>query len=291
MLVLFGFCGTAWAKDFRVVVLPAQDWTARSPFVPPGRSVQNESQDIRKVRARVVDELGRAIGVVIVKPHMSNTQPSTEELLLRGFLQLGIEFYRNLQSDKAKETLKRGLKLALSFNVWAWKPALLSRFYFYLGLCSIDLKQPMEAYGYFRKVFMLNPAMKVQKGYYPEPVEKAIAVAFKDVVTSMEHPVDSPAGFSLSAFMKKERANAVVMVYARIKDGQRMFGIAIIDPDIKDGRFQRDFPATEGVSDSVSAMVEAYLACAHLPWKRPPTKKWSNRIFMDTTGVYQFYAK
>ncbi len=212
---------------------------------------------------------------------------------MRGFLQLGVDLYRHIHLSQSISSLNKGLDVVNRLHVWSWMPHLAARVYFYLGLCNVDLGQPENAQMYFRRAFMLNPAMKIQKGYYPNRTERAIRAAFTDFRASLHVP-DLPPQFDPGKVMRQEKADAAVFVYAyKSGTGHTVLGVRIIDPGLKQGHFDREFdsPADTDIDTGIRALADAFLSCARLPWKRMHKSGKPYKLIMDTTALYTFYAK
>lgn len=281
------------AREFKILLLPQRDWRASSPFVSPGKKKRSGNKALARIQAGLVSALQDSDQVRVIRSRYSinSDKPSTEELLLRGFLQLGTELYRHIKLSQAKVILQKGLKVIKKLHAWSWMPGLAAQFYFYLGLCNIDLGHPEDAQMFFRRVFILDPTMKIQTGYYPRHTERAFDAAFLDYRASLRIP-DFSAQYSPLDVLHREKAEAAVFVYAYKRAGHDVFGIRVIDPTLKDGHFDREFDSEKAVEKfGVQAFANAFLACARLPWKQHHKKKRPRRIFMDTTALYMFYAK
>jgi len=283
---------SASARNFRVLMLPQRDWRNSTPFVAPGND-RNTDKSLHRIQADLSRALSSAYQVKVINSRYlaGSDKPSNEELLLRGFLQLSMELYRHIKLEQSVVTLKKGLDVVKKLHVWSWMPHLAAQFYFYLGLCNIDMGKAEDAQRYFRRVFMLNPGLRIQQGYYPNKTEKVIMAAFLDYRSSLRIP-SFTAEYNPDVVQKGEKANASAFVYAYKQDGHNVFGVRIIDANLKDGHFDREFGDEKAIEQTgIQAFVNAFVSCALLPWKRTHKKKKPDRIYMDTTALYMFYAK
>lgn len=283
----------ASARKFRILLLPQRDWRSISPFVAPTQKTKSVDKVLIRIQTGLVSALQASGQVQVVNAGyaINPDKPSNKELLLRGFLQLGMELYRHINLKQAMVILQKGLKVAKKLQAWYWKPDLIAQFYFYLGLCNVDLGHAEYAQRYFRRAFMLHPSIKIQKGYYTKQTERVLAAAFSDYRASLRIP-NFPAQYSPPSALHHEKADAAVFVYAYKRAGHDVFGIRIIDPSLKDGHFDREFDSEDALKKTgVAAFATAFLSCADLPWKRKQHQNKVKRIFMDTTAVYMFYAK
>lgn len=98
--------------------------------------------------------------------------------LARGWIEIGLEHYRRLESGDAIEALEKALRLYRSIHYEYVQPQEVAEVLQYLALSHLeqrrDLIEPLE---YLQDMIVLDPSRVFREGYYPEDVVRSFRSA------------------------------------------------------------------------------------------------------------------
>jgi len=290
------------AREFpkrRVVVLPGRDfrldpdalfWTGDGP--PSEDRVEVDLSDA----AAAVLAYEAELEVLRPAEAMPEAGGGDDPGIVRGFLRLGVELYRNIRSGDAIKVLEDGVESARSVFLDATDPGLLSDLYLYLGLCYLEEGDAALAHIAFKNMFFITPRRVFEKGYFPGQAETAIRAAAVDFTRTF--PRDQPFGTVKRASRFVRMADASELVYVFLtdrKDGPAV-EVRVVGPvergSVFGVEYQTEFPLSDSgkAREMVSRAMSAWIACVTLP-SRVETAKEHPQFYMDTSGAYSIFLR
>ena len=107
---------------------------------------------------------------------------------------LGNEMYRDLRQKEAEEHLRRAVELLEGIYYDVAEPEALSQVLMLLGVTMVEQGAAAPSHLAFKLALFVLPSTKLQRGYYPKPVEDAVLLACEDLRESAdkEVPLGSP---------------------------------------------------------------------------------------------------
>lgn len=234
------------------------------------------------------------IEIGVVAPPVSRDEPDgNQEFVIRGMLHLGIERYRDIRLDEAVQVLQAAIGLATGSFTDVQNPALVADLYLYLGLCLMETGRPEMAHVALKNMFLLSPGRRFRAGWFPEREEKALRAAALDFIESppRENPLDTME--RMAAYLDSRQAEGLIYMYMwPDASGATVLETRVFEKSAGAGdriEVTRDTRAWNG-SDSASAAISAWLACADLP-SRVDTARRLPRLFLDTSFSYGMFAQ
>ncbi|MEZ4265179.1 MAG: hypothetical protein R3F39_02285 [Myxococcota bacterium] len=197
LLLLTAVAPSARAAD----ALPESGWKPLRIGVLPVRSYVRGAEDLFEERPgprqlrETAGQWQRHIERTLSRLDLVRLRPSTDALkraldrsshreataLARERYILGVERYRALATDEAIEQLERAARLYLDAQGDVTEARELADVQMYLGLAQLERGGSHAAHMAFRQMWLLDPGRVVDRGYYPEAVERALAGALVDL--------------------------------------------------------------------------------------------------------------
>lgn len=293
---------TARAAD----TLPESGWKPLRIGVLPVRSYVRGAEDLfdeRPAPRQLREEAGhwqRQLERVLGGLDLVRLRPSTDALkrtldrsshreaiaLARERYVLGVERYRALATDEAIAQLERAAKLYVDAQGDITEARELADVQMVLGLAHLERGNAHAAYMAFRQMWLLDPGRIIDRGYYPESVERALASALVDLA---QLPDKVRLRFPATTLVPLARqAQVDIWVTALIEQGPDpssdvpVLALALFDSSTRSVVMDVRIPLGDSATarDLVDRELTAWHACALESQDRPlarrvQTPRWS----------------
>ena len=284
----------------RVVVLPARDFRIdpEALFYTGDVAPKDDGTTAALVDAAVASLTREPELVVLGEGELVHKDSpfGEKDIVVRGFLHLGEELYRNLRQKDALDALDKGIEAATSDYLDVLVPGLVSDLYLYQGLSELEQGSPALAHVAFKNLFFVTPSRKFKKGYFPVETESALRAAAVDFMKT--YPLDMPQGTVQRAAASRKAGNALAVVYvflSKSATGDRL-DVRVMEPKSDKGAPGASQASTfswQGLAaarEQIDRALAAWLACAALP-SHEPEPDHRPRFMMDTTGAYSLFLR
>lgn len=225
-------------------------------------------------------------------------RPNGSAGVAEGFLNLGIDLYRNLRVEEAIRALQKAVEAGRAEFLDILNPHKMFAIFLYLGLCYLEQNSPALAHVAFRNMFLVAPQEAFSRpefrhGYFPKEVEEAIRAAAEDLVRSP--PPELFLGTQERAADLLRVASAKALVEVTLTGGGQTPEVlfvrvheASLDGTIRTILARSHELNAEGFAEYISRDISVWLACTDLPSRSPAPKRFPF-FFMDTTGAYLIF--
>lgn len=256
-------------KVKRVAILHLRNFAGQ-----PGVLFKPDQEDPLEARAnQLLRELGERLGaeglVVIyqgdeLRKRVAGGKEYEEQVDLgRERLALGREHFLALRQKKAVHSLSRAVEVMERVHHQVVAPAETAEALELWGVALVESGLLGRAHVAFRRMFHTHPGRRFTAGYHPEPVEKALEAAYRDLTTSVERATPFVLAETTSVFMSRHKIHALIHpVLVRRGDEVHLELYAYEAPH---GYMQwRDdalLDGTEADAERVDRMASRWLAC------------------------------
>ncbi len=291
-IIILLFSLEVMAKPYKIIVLSPKVWSDKEIFVQKVKP-DKDIKTLLVLQKMIYKRLNQVYGVRASSLFngIERTSPDKKELLIRGFLELGIELYRELKIKEAVKILNRALVMAQKTqSVWKY-PYLLARVYLYLGLSQMELNNKDQAILFFRYMFELKPHTEFLKGYFPARVEDAMRVGYLNARASA---MDTVYCSKCSVQQIQRAANVDAIIWLLRPFGTKsIVKLIIYDRNLPQKFFIRklllkDLSMTK---ELLNAALNAYIACLPLDYKKKKRFGDMHNLFMETGAQYLIYSR
>ncbi len=261
--------------------LPAGGWETLRVGVLPVRSYAREPEDVflERPQARALREAAglwqRRLEALVGRRDQVEVLPASQvrELLARtrGHREavdlaaerfaLGRELYGAIETDGALKQLDRAAELYREAGADATLPRELADVELYRGLAWAERKELNRAHIAFREMFLLDPGRVIQKGYYPEEIERALAGAQLDLTRLPDKVIARYPLARLSTLASALEVDVWVVALLEGTPDAPVLHVAIFD--VRSGALTTSERIPLGEAEVVAERVDRALAVWH----------------------------
>ncbi|MCB9727581.1 MAG: hypothetical protein H6744_02675 [Deltaproteobacteria bacterium] len=295
LLVALGAAGPARAAE----ALPEGGWKPLRVGMLPVRSYVRTPDDIFQEHAgaaRLREASGlwqRRIERALAGLDMVRLTPSTDALkrtlertrhreataLARERYTLGVERYRALATEEAIVQLQRAAELYAEAQGDIAEAREVAEVQMYLGLAYLERGDRNAAHMAFRQMWLLDPGRYVDKGYYPEVVEQAMAGALVDLTRLSDKARLRFPAEQLSRLAADAKLDVWVMALIDGSVSEPVLVVSIFDTRSRIVVLDARVPLSEDgdgpeAEDLLERELSAWHACAVEADDRPLVRRW-----------------
>jgi hypothetical protein len=295
-------------KKTKVILLPVKDFRlSENEIFLQDNPVEKAGKINKKIIDAVISSLQFEKEIELVsseelsKKFLIKENRKETEIIVRGFLHLGEELYKNLQVKEASANLEKGKQLALDLYVDVFEPQIFADIMFYLGLSYLEMGRTAEAHIALKMMYFVDPERKFIRNYFPKPVEEALQHALLDFVQTHNKEMAMLSLERMDKFLSDSGFDEVIYTYVdNGKEGSLTDVAHILIYEKKSHAFtyNGDFPViaennivkTEDLSERVGRSISQWKACVTVESGKPEEEK-QKIFFLDVGGAHSIYTK
>ncbi len=281
-------------KTKRVAVLPPRVLTSGCYQL-----FSNEKSDLgwaRRLTGKVAESLAGQTDIkvrefVSLRGKVSGKSSYRDKMVVgRERYLLGKELYRDLRQNEAEESLRRSVDLLDSVFYDVVEPEEHSDVLLLLGVTLMEGGRTAQAHGAFKRALSLYPTMRIPKGHYAEPIEKALLVACVDLRQSMEKEIPLSNVERTVAFMSKHKLDSLFFPVFIKENGKKTMLLVVFERTTRSLAFRDEIPVADEEADTLARIdrsVSRWATCT--PFKSP-TRRVEERHRYVLSAAYQHLA-
>lgn len=182
---------------------------------------------------------------------------------------LAKEYYRDLRQTEAVENLERSIDTLIGIYYDLVEPEALAEILLLAGVTLVEVGHFPEAHLAFKKALSLNPMLHLTRGFFPEPVERAITIACTDLQEGSSGLQPQELG-RYQALAKELGVDSLFFSRIITREDRLFFDLTVLEKKGGNIAFQEEVPlsgdpAADG--EAVDRLASRWTACA--PFEKP----------------------
>ena len=270
-------------RPLRIVVLPFRDYdsdmdslffvgTKDLPGVGQSRDLERSREAIENLLA--TDPRTHLISSQsLLKTVNSRGRLGAEIDLIRDRYHLARDLYDDLRLEEAEKSLDLASRSARKLGLEVIEPSLAAKIALIRGLNAFERSDAGQAHIALKRALILRPEQRFRKGYYPEPVEKALKAAWMDVL-AMESKDLVVSTERIEGVLERANADQVLTGYVERQGDRRVLRLVAYDGQTHAFTLRESvvLEAEDG-EEGVSRAISRWLACLSVPLVNPEDGK------------------